>query len=172
RGGTYNVTDPVPYNAQPLTDSTLTLYSKGQYGAGTFSVRAVNILGQQGFISDQISPDNNQYTNGTQPLNAFKARGLPPVGVPLANELSSRRIVNVGLALFPNPGKSIIVIKSRSEKPIQVFDARGRLVASLNQTNNSTGEIVWNTQALPVGMYSVRAIADGKVFSKKLVIMR
>jgi hypothetical protein len=170
RGATYDRVVP-PFNTSGyITDTVTTWYTRGTYGAGTFTLRAVNMLGQEGWITDQISPDHSHYTNGTPPLDPF----VPP------SAISRNRVLPAagqqGLFCYPNPSRRKISIRLMRAQagfghaPVTVFNVSGRMVARLKTGKRSAVE--WNTRGMPAGLYLVRVKIDGKTFRKKVVLIK
>ena len=63
--------------------------------------------------------------------------------------------------IFSNPEKSA---------SIAVYDIAGRLVKSFANVNSNS--IVWNVKNQPDGIYLLKAISDGKIYSKVFTLMR
>jgi hypothetical protein len=127
-------------------------------------------LGQEGWITDQISPDNAQYTNGTPPLDPF----VPPSAVSRDRVLPDA--ARSGLFCYPNPSRRRISIRLMRPQagfdnaPVTIFNVSGRMVARLKTGKQSA--IEWNVRGMPAGIYLVRVLADGKTFRKKVVLIK
>ena len=82
---------------------------------------------------------------------------------------------------YPNPFNSRVGIKYRAVEArdvrLRVYNIRGRLVRELVEGGNVEGEVEWDGRDMlgrqvSSGVYVVRLEADGRMWTKKLVLMR
>lgn len=77
---------------------------------------------------------------------------------------------NIKFNIYPNPGSGVFNLKfaEESDYNVVVYDLSGKMVFN-NQLNSSTGEI--DLSALMHGVYHVSVMNDGKVSTKKLILL-
>ena len=79
---------------------------------------------------------------------------------------------------YPNPFNPSTLIKFDLPRPLfielTVFDITGRKIATIAEGRYSAGshEAVFDGSAYSSGVYIVRLIADGSVFSRKVVLIK
>ena len=76
------------------------------------------------------------------------------------------------LSVSPNPIRSVARVQWCGEEPssVRVFDLRGREIASLSD-NMEYGSAVWNTSAVPAGLYWIRADFGSTAASRAVAIV-
>ena len=92
---------------------------------------------------------------------------IPPTTVGLNDDLAAEW----GLTLFPVPASSELSIKINRDANLEVLSLDGKLVLS-NINLSFQGINTLNLQDLQNGIYLVRVISEGSVFSKKIVIAK
>lgn len=133
----------------------------------TYQVRAVNVLGQEGFCTGQISPVNTEYGVGIAlPTQRFDYNQY--VGVEKDKKTVSEK--QDLLETFPNPFNptvSILLGKELSgNSTVRIFTLSGRLVTDL------TGRTTWNAAGQASGVYLVSVKAGPRVLTRKIVLSR
>jgi len=110
---------------------------------GTYNVKLVVT---NGFGSNTLTKTNYIHVGG--------------VGI---NELQQNAV-----SVYPNPVKDIMTVQANSSiKEISLYNITGQLV--LNQVVNST-KVNVTTTGLSTGIYSLKAILDNGIVTKKIVI--
>jgi hypothetical protein len=148
-----------------------------------FFVRAVNILGQEGFNSDQVSPTATDFGFGRlTPYETFhysdytdiEEEGGPGIrGVPGPEAFRA----------CPNPFNASVVFRlspllfaggvpDRTE--LVVTDCRGRVVHRLagRALGRSGPTVSFSGRGLPSGLYLARLKAGGLLFQKKITLIK
>ncbi|MBK9639475.1 MAG: T9SS type A sorting domain-containing protein [Bacteroidetes bacterium] len=92
---------------------------------------------------------------------------IPPTTVGLNDNLAAEW----GLTLFPVPTSSELNIKINRDANLQVLSLDGKLVMS-NINLSFQGINTLNLQDLQNGIYLVRVISEGSIFSQKIVIAK
>jgi len=75
------------------------------------------------------------------------------------------------LFVSPNPFRNIATITfsaPEKAKSIRIFDITGKMVASINDVKGTSTH--WSPRGLPTGVYVVNMIANGKKYSKKVIL--
>lgn len=102
------------------------------------------------------------------PVGRF-SDSLPPVQVQRISFTT-----DVSISCSPNPFTSATTIKYNApgtrEGKILIYDLSGRLLLSRQMMSN--GGFEWKPHGLPAGIYLLKAIADGKNYSRKLILQR
>lgn len=104
-------------------------------------------------------------------LTALQANKVQAQPIYVNDDASGAReaMADAPLGLAPNPAstflKAELPVATTKDFPVQVMDARGKLVAQALILN---GEML-NVEALPQGMYLVKAAANGIVYTGRFV---
>jgi hypothetical protein len=160
------ITDTVSNWPMPAGASVVNPDITGYYlQSKTFIARAVNLLGQEGFGTDQFSPSNTEYGYGivipTQRFD-YSAWNTAVEATPAALPASETDRVSA----WPNPFKSMVNcsfwVQKRGWVRIAAYDAGGRLVFT-EQARAGRG---WNRRAVNLskrasGIYLLRITAQG-----------
>jgi len=72
------------------------------------------------------------------------------------------------LEASPNPFCSSVRIRAPFTVSLKVFNTAGKIVASFE----GKGEIVWNAGRLPSGLYLLKAVSGGRVYTTRLLLSR
>ena len=139
----------------------------------TYQVRAVNVLGQEGFCTGQISPSNTEYGVGIAlPYQRFdysqyvaSEKGDGPVPGDAAAAAGAPLI-------FPNPFNPSVTITIGRDRvkgmTLKIYSLSGRLVADLTD-GISSGRVVWNAAGNASGVYAAVAQKGMLRTTKKIV---
>ena len=92
---------------------------------------------------------------------------IPPTTVGLNDDLAAAW----GLSLFPVPVSSQLNIKINRDANLEILSLDGKLVMS-NVNLSFQGINTLNLQELQNGIYLIRVVSEGKLFSKKIVIAK
>lgn len=92
---------------------------------------------------------------------------IPPTTVGLNDDLAAEW----GLSLFPVPTSSELNVKINRDANLEVLSLDGKLVMS-NINLSFEGNNTLNLQDLQNGIYLIRVLSDGSVFSKMIVIAK
>lgn len=136
----------------------------------TYLLRAVNLLGQEGFNTDQISPVNSEFGFGVAtPAQRFNYASYRTGNVSVEGNLQTT-VENPGLTVFPNPFNPVvrILLPQGLEKgaSVRIFDLSGKRVADL------AGSTAWNAAGCASGVYVVVAEKNGISAKKKIIYSR
>jgi hypothetical protein len=79
----------------------------------------------------------------------------------------------IAFEIFPNPANDVVTIKTDRQHQGEIFDVvitdmQGREVKNVQHNNSQPLQV--NTSDLPSGIYMVRIIAEGKTYSRKLML--
>jgi hypothetical protein len=171
-----------PINTALITDTVYTASGSN----GFYTLRAVNVLGQEGYLTDEISPTRQDYTTGDAPAGARfdinkYAGDLPPLrDEALAPDQAA---VVLGLTAHPNPLTSLGRIGYFAPRAgvveLAVYDVRGRIVKVLSRGRVERGYhwAVWEGGAAKPsrvmnGVYFVRLKIDGWTKTAKMILAR
>ena len=76
--------------------------------------------------------------------------------------------------IYPNPADEFINIKlgnnAQTNKPIEIFDALGKQVLSIDASMIQNGLITKNINALQSGLYFVKVHIDNTIVTKKMIV--
>jgi hypothetical protein len=130
------------------------------------------MLGQEGWITDQISPDHSHFTNGTPPLDPF----IPPTAAIELKSVFTDMINAMDIQCFPNPFRRKVQIRLQNGgtefkgAEVKVFNVNGRMVEQFRPMAGAALE--WKTEGLPAGVYIVKAAVKGRNVKKKIVLIK
>jgi hypothetical protein len=163
---------PLPPNINiPVGTDKTGYYLQGQ----TFIARAVNVLGQEGFGTDEISPVNTEYGYGLVPLaQRFNYANWNPV----VTETGAALIMPVpAIQTWPNPFCRVLTIAFRavSAAParVRLIDAAGRIVISENlRARAGLNERSLTLPKMGSGIYVAEVSCGKSVFRKPVVITK
>lgn len=168
------ITDSLTYWPMPPTAAITNSDITGYYlQSKTFIARAVNMLGQEGFGTDQISPNNGEYGFGiVTPAMRFN---YTEWSVAVEEGPASGETVSLDdIAVWPNPSNPVVNVFFRMQKAgaaqIAVFNAQGRLILSEAMgTARGLNRRSINLSKQASGVYLVRVTAEGRTLQKKAV---
>lgn len=177
-----NVT-PINSPVSLITDSVTNwpVYSVGgitsswEAMAGAYYVRAKNILGQEGFMSDEVGPTVTDWGTGMVPLFQRYDNKLYAGGV--ATESRPQSKAEKEIELKPNPFNPSVnlsfTLKSASQVRLSIFTTDGRLVRAnaFKRTQGAHTERI-DFSGLPSGVYLFQAEMEGKKHTARAICMR
>ncbi|MBL8028405.1 MAG: T9SS type A sorting domain-containing protein [Fibrobacteres bacterium] len=170
------ITDTVTYNWDwPPATATDAFSIQGQ----TYVIRAVNMLGQEGFATDQISPSISTFGFGmvTPTSSRFKYSlytGVAAEKGSLSNGLTQNKSM---LSLSPNPFnpsvKMTLNLQAAQKIEIEIFNQAGRLIEkrSLSASRGESSHL-FNLSGKPTGLYLFRVKADTRTESKVAMLIK
>ncbi|MFQ5905228.1 MAG: T9SS type A sorting domain-containing protein [bacterium] len=122
---------------------------------------------------------------GECPPESLRGKDMGDIGMEVHDQgpaISSRRPIEPrALALFesyPNPFSSAtnisFMIPSATHVTITIYDVSGSAAATLVDTEKASGlyTVAWDGADMKNGIYFCRMVADGKVFTRKLTLIR
>jgi hypothetical protein len=142
-----------------------------------FYARAVNILGQEGFMTDLISPTNTYYGFGVVPAAQrfdYSYYYTAPVGLENAPAAPSGR---EGLEAFPNPFNPAVsaafFLPSHGRVTVTVLSVDGRIVKT-RRMDLGRGRHVERIDLSPYGsgIYLIRVHTGDRRFEKRVVFAK
>lgn len=169
---TDTVTTAWPWPPSTATDG----YSiQGQ----TYVVRAVNMLGQEGFATDQISPTISTFGYGMVTPNSARFRYSNFSEITAVERYGKTYVEDKGdcVSLCPNPfnpSVNLTVIADNVHKvSIELLNSSGQIIirntAMMVKGKNS---ILYNLADKPSGVYIFRVCANGKEISKRAMLVK
>jgi hypothetical protein len=147
----------------------------------TYVVRALNVLNQEGFMTDQISPVNTDYGFGIVPVTMrFKYSDYYADYNPGAIEDSQSvtgDLAEGDIAIWPNPSNPTVNISFQVDNSqrvkIEALDVGGRMLISrtvYKSAGNHVEQLDFNH--LASGIYIVTVKVNGKRFQKRVICIR
>lgn len=137
--------------------------------------------------SDYISPDSSSIYQITF-TDSLTGYGVGENGVIIKYKYQVPDFVNeefsnneIGFSLFqnyPNPFNSSTSISFSISEPgqviLKIYDVLGKLVLTLLEENKTSGDysVVWNSGSEPSGIYYVRMDVDGRIATRKMVLLK
>ena len=73
------------------------------------------------------------------------------------------------LQVAPNPARGLVTIEATAGARVEVYDALGRLVATLPADGDT---LRWDTWGVPPGVYVIRALSGDSVQTARVVVVR
>jgi extracellular elastinolytic metalloproteinase len=119
----------------------------------TFARRGLGYSANQGVSTSR--------TDGTEAFD------LPPTTSTGLNALNKES----GMSFWPNPNQGefeILMPKGATTINVELYDITGKQV--YNQTLTGTETVTINAKGLPIGVYILKTLSNGKVFTGKLLI--
>ncbi|MBL8026813.1 MAG: T9SS type A sorting domain-containing protein [Fibrobacteres bacterium] len=168
------LTDTVTYNwAWPPTTDTDAYSIQGQ----TYIIRAVNMLGQEGYASDQISPSISTFGFGIVTPASAKFNYGTFTGVAAENQRIQMIDIDDSLNITPNPfnpaAKVNFTLKKNQHVSLAVYNLAGKkLFSHKGAFSSGKNSININMHSAPSGMYVFRLEADGVIRSAKAMFMK
>lgn len=163
----YHGTTGSDYWAVKLDATSNITWQKSLGGSGTEDARTIAQTLDGGYViagTTVNSPDGDVSTSDYGSNHPWVVKLLNgAVGI---RELSG----DAGFEMYPNPATSQITVKSNLDGTIlKVMDMTGKLIYSSVMQGNM--EII-DTDRFPNGMYTVQAISNTKVVTKKLLLQQ
>lgn len=173
---------PVSPAATLITDTGATFWNMPANPGGTttyelqgaaYFVRAVNLLGQEGFLTDQFSPVLiSDFGYGIVPAGGrFNYDSYKQAATELETPAPSSATPGIRLTARPNPfnaSTTILLDKGMEAGEAGIFDLSGRLVKSFTGGRSFS----WDAREAPSGVYIIRARINGRVVSRNLIRIR
>ncbi|MBL8028406.1 MAG: T9SS type A sorting domain-containing protein, partial [Fibrobacteres bacterium] len=170
------ITDTVKFSLQWPPNTGTEPY---QLADQTYVVRAVNMLGQQGYGTDQISPSVSTYGFGmvTPTSNRFNYTVFTSGTAVEENIAANEKELSSVLTVSPNPFNPMVKVSMQNVSGenivFSVFDAAGRLVIQRKQAGvRGLNSVVFDLSGRSTGMYLIRASLNGKMIEKKAMLIR
>jgi hypothetical protein len=132
----------------------------------TYYVRSFSILNQQGWASDQVSPNFPEYGSGIISAGQrFNYGNWSPIYSPVDHTPEAPEATSAGLSIMPNPFNPAVqvVFRARAEEAgVRIIDVRGRVVTSRTfRTRQGLNKVPFNLSGEPSGVYIVE-VRKGK----------
>lgn len=141
----------------------------------TFFARAVNILNQEGFMTDQFSPTNSDFGYGIAlPGVRFDYSKWNPSVIAVEKAPLKR---SASFEVWPNPFNPVVTIRFHLEKDqqagIEIFDINGKLI-SKDMTNFKGGihKRIFNLSKYASGFFIIRLTANSRTMEQKVLLLR
>jgi hypothetical protein len=160
--------------AWPPTTETDAYSIQGQ----TYLVRAVNMLGQEGYASDQISPSVSTFGFGIVPASTrFNYSRFAGVGVEQQGNASIDRLNVDEASLFPNPYNPDVNVRINVIKEevvdISVIDMAGKIVKHKYMSMKPGRQSInFSFENEASGMYLFKIKANNRTYTKKAMYIR
>jgi len=174
----YNKLNGVTFSDGPAYTNQGTIFDTESFNAGngdwTF-VNAVQIHGQNGTVYETnnlmealndwiLGQENGEVFLSWCEDNSFLGNDLPAFCSFDVTNIKENKEASVTIKAYPNPAANIIRIEGAEASEVEVFNALGQLVKTVQNTNEV------NLEGLPQGVYLLRVTTEGgKVFSDKVV---
>jgi len=154
--------------------------------SGFYTVRAVNMLGQEGFLSDFIVDGSGfPYSNFQASDNRLSKISYDffwdfnkTVTHVQNYKEDANEIKNFVLYAYPNPFNPQVTVEydipQLQSMNIVVYNLRGQLAGTIfsGVPNSTHGKLSWNAGTNPSGIYFIRLTSGSKVQTKRVLLIK
>jgi hypothetical protein len=166
-----------------ITDTSATMWPMppptGTDGASLqgkcYVLRAINVLGQEGYATDQFSPVNTEFGYGIAvPTLAFDYSDYHSA---VENSVPAGDLEEGAISAFPNPSNPAVNIgfsvKKKQAVSVRAYDLAGRHLFSVHKDFQAGRHVQkLDFTGFGSGIYMVRVNVDGRQYQKKVICIK